>query len=100
MSGAAADRLRLELRGRRLSATLALCALVRTDAPMSNAEETVIGAAVDLLADRLPSGVDPTIPDVLTVIREGSDRIVSAAEVDTDDDYRSETRRLRQTLRM
>ena len=100
MSGPAADRLRLEIRGRRLSATLALCALVRTDAPMSNAEETVIGAAVDLLADRLPAGVDPTVPDVLTVIREGSDRLVSAAEVDTEAEYRAETRRLRQTLRM
>jgi hypothetical protein len=52
MSGPAADRLRLELRGQRLSTTLAPCALVRTEAPMSNAEETVIGAAVDLLADR------------------------------------------------
>ena len=99
MSGPAADRLRLEIRGRRLSATLALCALVRTDAPMSNAEETVIGAAVDLLADRLPAGVDPTVPDVLTVIREGSDRLVSAAEVDTDASTEL-TRRLRQTLRM
>ena len=100
MSGPAADRLRLEVRGRRLNAMLALCALVRTDAPMSNAEETVIGAAVDLLAERLPGGVDPTVPDVLTVIREGNDQLVSAAEVDSGPDYRAETRRLRQTLRM
>ncbi len=98
LSGAAAQRLRQELRGRRLNATLALCSLVRTDSPMTNAEETVIGAAVDLLADR--STDDPTIPDVLRVIREGSDRLVSAAEVETTDEYRSETRRLRQTLRM
>jgi hypothetical protein len=98
LSGPAADRLRLEVRGRRLNATLALCALVRSDAPISNAEETVIGAAVDLLTDR--GTIDPTIPDVLGVIREGSDRLVSAAEVDTPEEYRAETRRLRQTLRM
>jgi len=99
MSGPAADRLRLEVRGRRLNATLALCALVRTDAPMSNAEETVIGAAVDLLGERV-TGADPTIPDVLTVIRGAPDRLVSAAEVDSLEEYRAETRRLRQTLRM
>jgi type IV secretory pathway VirB4 component len=98
LSGAAAQRLRHEVRGRRLNATLALCSLVRTDSPMTNAEETVIGAAVDVLADR--TAADPTIPDVLRVLREGPDRLVSAAEVETADEYRSETRRLRQTLRM
>jgi hypothetical protein len=100
LSGAEAERLQLEVRGRRLNAMLALCALVRTDAPLLNAEETVIGAAVDLLADRLPPREDPTIPDVLAVIREGPDRLVSAAEVDSLEEYRGETRRLRQTLRM
>src|SRR3954452_22093049 len=40
LSGAAAERLRHEVRGRRLTATLALCSLVRTDAPITNAEET------------------------------------------------------------
>jgi hypothetical protein len=100
LSGAEAERLQLEVRGRRLNAMLALCALVRTDASLLNAEETVIGAAVDLLADRLPPGEDPTIPDVLAVIREGPDRLVSAAEVDSLEEYRGETRRLRQTLRM
>jgi hypothetical protein len=100
LSGPLAEQLRSELRGRRLNATLALCTLVRSDAPMGNAEETVIGAAVDLLTDRLPAGQDPTIRDVLGVIREAPDRLVSAAEVDDLDTYRSETRRLRQTLRM
>jgi hypothetical protein len=100
LNGPAAERLRLEVRGRRLNATLALCALVRTDGPMGNAEETVIGAAVDLLGERLPLGGDPTIPDVLRVIREGPEALVSAAEVDSPEEYRSETRRLRQTLRM
>src|ERR687890_2529973 len=99
LGGGPAERLRLEVRGRRLNATLALCALVRTDAPISNAEETVVGAAVDLLGERKTDS-DPTIPDVLAVIREAPDRLVSAAEVESITEYRAETRRLRQTLRM
>ena len=99
LSGAAADQVRHEIRGRRLAATLALCSLVRVDAAMTNAEETVLGAAVDLLASRLPAGVDPTVPSVLAVVREAPDRLVSAAEVDSVEEFRAETRRLRQTLR-
>jgi hypothetical protein len=99
IDGRAAEQLRLEVRGRRLNATLALCALVRTGSPISNAEETVVGAAVDLLGDRQPQP-DPTIPDVLSLIRQAPDRLVSAAEVDSIHEYRTETRRLRQTLRM
>ncbi|WP_369068730.1 hypothetical protein [Kineococcus terrestris] len=98
MSGQAATRLRLEVRGRRLSATLALCSLVRRHERVTNGEETVLGAAVDLLTDRLPAGADPTVPDVLRVVREAPDRLVAAAEVDTGEVYRAETRALRQTL--
>lgn len=100
MSGAAAERVRIELRGRRINATLALCALVRTNAPVTNGEETLVGAAVDLLTDRLQPRVDPTVPEVLQVIREAPDRLVGAMEVETIEQYRSETRQLRQTLRM
>ncbi len=100
LSGPAADRLQLEVRGRRIAALLALASLVRTNSPITNAEETVLGAAIDLLTDRLPAAADPTVPDVLTVIREGHEQLVSAAEVDTKAQYRTETRRLRQTLRM
>ncbi|WP_345711173.1 hypothetical protein [Kineococcus glutinatus] len=98
MSGEAATRLRLEVRGRRLSATLALCSLVRRHERLSNGEETVLGAAVDLLTDRLPAGADPTVPDVLQVIRESPDRLIAAAEVDDEAAYRTETKALRQTL--
>lgn len=99
ISGAQAEQLRMEIRGRRLNATLALCALVRSDTPIGNAEETVIGAAVDLLTDR-ETRCNPTIPDVLALIRQAPDRLRSAAEVDSLEEYRDETRRLRQTLRM
>jgi len=117
LSGAEAERLRLEIRGRRIAALLALCALVRGDIPIGNAEESVIGAAVDLLVTGRDAGTrtgtstgtrtglstgiaNPTVPDVLAVVREGPDRLVQAAEVDSSDEYRAETRRLRQTLRM
>jgi len=98
MAGPAATRLRLEVRGRRLSATLALCSLVRRHDRVTNGEETVLGAAVDLLTDRLPLGVDPTVPDVLRVVREAPDRLIAAAEVDDVGAYRGETKALRQTL--
>ncbi|RJK95923.1 hypothetical protein [Vallicoccus soli] len=97
-SGQSAQRLRAEVRGRRLSATLALCTLVRRNSPMSNGEEIVLGAAVDLLADRLPAVQDPTIPDVLALVREAPDRLRAAAEVETLAEYRAETKPLRQTL--
>jgi len=111
LSGEAADRLRMEVRGRRLSATLALCSLVRRHGGMTNGEEVVLGAAVDLLTDRKPRGrlpagmtaaqrreMSPTIPEVLKVVREGPDRLVTAAELDDHDAYRAETKELRQTL--
>jgi hypothetical protein len=95
----AADRLRHEVRGRRLAATLALCTLVRTDAPISNAEETILAAALDLLTDRSPGSPDPTVPDVLTVIRQAPDQLIRAAEVDHATAFTTQARRLRQTLR-
>src|SRR5262249_7621471 len=52
MSGAEAERLRLEIRGRRLSLLLALSTLVRAG-PVTNPEEVILGRAVDLLTDRL-----------------------------------------------
>ncbi len=106
LSGRAADALRAEVRGRRISAVLALAALVRTSAPVTNGEEALVGAAVDLLTDRGADGAgvgrvagQPTVPDVLRLLREAPDILRAAAEVDTDAGYQEETRRLRQTLR-
>jgi hypothetical protein len=76
MTGAEADKLRLEIRGRRMSLLLALCALVRRN-PLSNNEEVILGRAVDLLTDRLDR--DPTVPDVLHLVEHGPDALVSAA---------------------
>ena len=52
MTGPGAGRLRQELRSRRLSLLLALATLVR-EARISNAEEVILGRAIDLLDERL-----------------------------------------------
>jgi hypothetical protein len=98
LGGEAGSRLRAEMRGRRLSSLLALLTLVRRTAPIGPGEEVVLGTAVDLLADKLAIGQDPTIPDVLAVIREGPEPLMAAAEADSVRAYRAETRPLRQTL--
>ncbi len=99
MSGERATQLRAEVRGRRLSSLLALCTLVRRF-PISNGEEVVLGAAVDLLSDRMEAGRDPTVPDVLRVLREAPDRLITAAEVNTPAEYQAETKNLRHTLNL
>ncbi|WP_211262543.1 hypothetical protein [Nitriliruptor alkaliphilus] len=98
LGGAEGERLRVEMRGRRLSSLLALLTLVRRTAPIAPGEEVILGAAIDLLGERLPAGHDPTVPDVLQVIRDGPDQLHAAAETDAVDGYRNETRALRQTL--
>ena len=51
MSGPDAQALRWEVRSRRLSLLMALCALVR-ESRITNAEEVVLGRAIDLLDER------------------------------------------------
>ena len=55
MSGADAEQLRAEVRSRRLSLLLALATLIR-EARISNAEEVILGRAIDLLDDPPPPG--------------------------------------------
>ena len=64
--GAAGETLRREVRARRISLLMALCTLVR-GASLTNAEEVILGRAVDLLDD---AGGVPTIPEVLAVIEQ------------------------------
>jgi hypothetical protein len=96
MSGADGQALRWEVRSRRLSLLLALCSLIR-DARITNAEEVVLGRAVDLLDARNPS-VQPTVLDVLAVIGEGPDTLRSAARADTPAEFRDRTAGLSFTL--
>ncbi len=95
MSGPDARQLRLEIRGRRMSLLLALCALVRGRA-ITNPEEIVLGRAIDLLTERHLG--DPTVPDVLTLIETGSDELRAAARARTDGEYRRRVDELIPTL--
>ena len=81
MSGPDAQALRWEVRSRRLSLLMALCTLVRGTA-ITNAEEVILGRAIDLLVERSPAA-QPTITDVLDVLEKGPDTVRAAARTDT-----------------
>lgn len=97
MSGPDADKLRWEVRSRRLTLLLALCTLVR-EAPLNNGEEIMLGRAIDLLDDRLAGVREPTVPDVLQVLSEGPDELRATARTMSEDDYRKRTDELVFTL--
>jgi hypothetical protein len=61
---------------------MGLATLIRGE-PISNAEEVVLGRAIDLLDERNHGQAEPTVADVLTVIEEGPDMLRSAARADT-----------------
>jgi hypothetical protein len=97
ISGVEADTLRREVRARRLALLMALCTLVR-GARLSNAEEVVLGRAVDLLDVRATAGGEPTVPDVLAVVAQGPDMLRSAARAATAAEYETRTAELVFTL--
>ena len=86
MTGPAAAQLRWEVRSRRLSLLMALATLIR-EARISNAEEVILGRAVDLLDDRGTPNGQPTVTDVLNVIEAGPDTLRSAARADSPRRY-------------
>lgn len=92
-------KLSWEVRSRRISLLMALCTLVREDR-ITNAEEVVLGAAVDLLDERLGASRQPTVVDVLRVVEEGPDTLRSVARSQTNDAYDSRVDELVFTLRL
>ncbi len=86
MSGLDAERLRAEARSRRLALLLALATLIR-ETRISNAEEVILGRAIDLLDERARGRSAPTVTDVLRVIEEGPDTLRSAARAQTAQQY-------------
>ena len=97
MTGPAAAQLRWEVRSRRLSLLMALATLIR-EARLSNAEEVILGRAIDLLDDRGTSHGQPTVTDVLAVIETGPDTLRSAARADDPARYADRVRDLVFTL--
>jgi hypothetical protein len=86
MSGPDADVLRWEVRSRRLSLLMALCTLVR-EGQVTNAEEVILGRAIDLIDERLAPAREPAVPDVLAAIEQGPDILRSAARCATAEQY-------------
>ncbi len=86
MTGAQAQQLRWEVRSRRLALLMALATLIRGER-ITNAEEVVLGRAVDLLDDRDTGQAAPTVTDVLRVIEDGPDTLRTAARAGTADRY-------------
>ena len=99
MSGTDADRLRLEVRGRRLTLLMALCGLIRDGGQVTNSEEVILGRSIDLLAGRLVDRA-PVIPDVITVLEQGPDAVRAAARSTSQPDYRRRVDDLIATLRL
>jgi hypothetical protein len=95
---AAAIGLQAELRGRRLTLLAALCVLVRGNVAVTAGEEIVLGAAIDHHTTSRPD-VDPTIPEILHLIRTAPASMVEMCEV-TPKQFPEETKALRQTLRL
>ncbi len=96
MSGPEADALRREVRARRLALLMALCTLVR-GGRLGNAEEVLLGRAIDMLDERM---TEPAVPDVLAVISEGPDLLRSAARADSRASYQERASELTFTLEL
>jgi len=97
MTGADAEQLRWEVRSRRLSLLMALATLIREER-ITNAEEVVLGRAIDLLDDASQGKAEPTVADVLRVIEDGPDALWSAARADTRHRYQDRVEHLIFTL--
>ena len=98
-SGPDADALRSEMRARRLALLLALCTLVR-GTRLGNAEEVILGRAIDLLDERMAGRTEPAVPDVLAVVAEGPDTLRSAARARSASDYEVRASELAFTLEL
>jgi hypothetical protein len=86
LQGPQAQQLRWEVRGRRLALLMALATLIRGH-QVTNAEEVILGRAIDLLDERHHGQAEPTVADVLKLIEEGPDTLRSAARTDTPARY-------------
>lgn len=84
---------RQDVRARRLSLLLALCAVVRNRAPVTSGEHLVLATAMDQLA-----GDDATIPELIRVLRQPSPAMLAAAQVRDRDQYERMTQELLWTL--
>lgn len=102
VKGAAAKaEILAESRGRRLTALVALLTLVRKGR-IDNGEENLLAGVIDLLDERLGATRQPTVPDVLTVLRnrDNLDRQMAAADCTTAEELDRDSKGLKQTLNL
>jgi hypothetical protein len=78
-----------------VAALAALCSVV-ADAPLSAASQGLLGAAVDVLVDRCQA--EPTVPEVLTVLRDAPEPLLAAAWTSDHREYETQVRPLAQTV--
>lgn len=93
---AAGAGLRAEIRARRMHLLCALATLVR-GRPLSNGEEVLLGAAVEVLD--AGAVADPTLPDVVRLLEAGPDELRAAAYATNEREYRARSVELCWTLR-
>ncbi|MBV9450743.1 MAG: ATP/GTP-binding protein [Streptosporangiaceae bacterium] len=74
IGGKAGEQLRAEAHGRTLAIAAALITLVR-GRPVDDHEQTVLAACLHHLAERHPASSPPTLPDLVTVLEEGPERV-------------------------
>ncbi len=94
------DRVAEEVRARRLSITAALIALVRK-ADLTDTEETVLGAALQLLDEHSETTADsepPLLADLVEVIKNGNPMLQEVTLTDTAAEYTAEVRPLLKSL--
>ena len=94
--GAERDRLRETIRARRLSLLEALVVIVRR-AEITVTERRLLDVGLDLAVAANPAG-EPTIPDVVRVLTNPPEELLSIAACGTPLEFRSDARELLNTL--
>lgn len=83
-------------RSGQLSLLMAMCTLARRDRGVGNGEEAVLAEALRAVS----RDADPTLSDLLTLLRDPTAELLQAAEVRQLAEYDQVTRELRWTLRL
>ena len=82
--------------GRRLALLVSICTVGRNGQPITSGEEVMLASCINYFDE---NNIDePTIPDVLDMLRNPSEFIIVAAESKTRDEFDAESKPLRQTL--
>ena len=91
-----ANELEADAVGRRLALLVSICQVGRNGQPVSAGEEVMLASCINHFDD---SGMaEPTIPDVLEMLRNPPEYIIKAAESKSEKEFKKDSKPLRQTL--